>query len=86
MLRENVSKGSVPFAGSSYFYYQQPDYPRDCAEAKNQCSTNNLSGVYLIKPEGYPEPFEVYCNNSADAGGWTVRLTYLIAFSTKKFN
>ncbi|KAJ8033373.1 Ryncolin-4 [Holothuria leucospilota] len=58
--------------GPSYFFYQQPEYPRDCTEVKNQCSTNNLSGVYLIKPDGYSEPFEVYCDNTVDSGGWTV--------------
>ncbi|KAJ8017489.1 Ryncolin-4 [Holothuria leucospilota] len=30
------------------------------------------NGVYLIKPDGYPKPFEVYCNNDTDFGGWTV--------------
>ncbi|KAJ8033989.1 Fibrinogen-like protein A [Holothuria leucospilota] len=59
-------------AGSSYYFYQQPEYPRDCTEAKNQCSANNLDGVYLIKPDGYPEPFEVYCDNIEGSGGWTV--------------
>ncbi|KAJ8033368.1 Fibrinogen-like protein A [Holothuria leucospilota] len=58
--------------GSSYFYYQQPEYPRDCTEVNNQCSTYNVSGVHLIKPDGYPEPFEVYCDNAVDSGGWTV--------------
>ncbi|KAJ8033948.1 Fibrinogen-like protein A [Holothuria leucospilota] len=58
--------------GYSYFFYQQPQYPRDCLEARSQCSTSNLSGVHLIKPDGYPEPFEVYCDNTVDSGGWTV--------------
>ncbi|PIK40828.1 putative fibroleukin [Apostichopus japonicus] len=30
------------------------------------------SGVYLIKPDGHPEPFEAYCDNDLDTGGWTV--------------
>ncbi|XP_071837430.1 uncharacterized protein [Apostichopus japonicus] len=60
-------------SGSSYFVFQQPAYPRDCKEVVNVCSsTHNTSGVYLIKPDGYPEPFEAYCNNDLDAGGWTV--------------
>ncbi|XP_071837432.1 uncharacterized protein [Apostichopus japonicus] len=59
--------------GSSYFVFQQPAYPRDCKEVSNTCSsTHNTSAVYLIKPDGYPEPFEAYCNNDLDIGGWTV--------------
>ncbi|XP_071836594.1 zonadhesin-like isoform X1 [Apostichopus japonicus] len=60
-------------SGSSYFVFQQPAYPRDCKEVSNACSsTHNTSGVYLIKPDGYPGPFEAYCNNDLDTGGWTV--------------
>ncbi|KAJ8032884.1 Fibrinogen-like protein A [Holothuria leucospilota] len=58
--------------GSTYFFYQHPEYPRDCQEVQDQCSSSNSSGVYLIKPDGYPEPFEVYCDNRKDSGGWTV--------------
>lgn len=76
-----------PFVtGSWYFCFQRPDYPRDCQEVNTYCfndrgfsgpsrDTPDLprsSGVYRIKPDGYPEPFEVYCNNSVDGGGWTV--------------
>ncbi|PIK41206.1 putative fibrinogen C domain-containing protein 1 [Apostichopus japonicus] len=60
-------------SGSSYFVFQQPEYPRDCKEVLNSCSsTYNTSAVYLIKPDGYPEPFEAYCDNDLDTGGWTV--------------
>ncbi|KAJ8049910.1 Fibrinogen-like protein A [Holothuria leucospilota] len=55
-----------------YFFYQTPEYPRDCREVRDQCSSSISSGVYLIKPDGYPKPFEVYCNNDIDSGGWTV--------------
>ncbi|KAJ8043774.1 Ryncolin-1 [Holothuria leucospilota] len=58
--------------GSSYFFYQQPRYPRDCKEARDQCISDNFSGVYTIKPDGYPQPFEVYCSNDISSGGWTV--------------
>ncbi|KAJ8035664.1 Fibroleukin [Holothuria leucospilota] len=58
--------------GSSYFFYQQPAYPRDCHEVFEQCSTHTASGVYLIKPDGYDKAFEVYCDNQTDGGGWTV--------------
>ncbi|XP_071835360.1 uncharacterized protein [Apostichopus japonicus] len=63
----------VRSSGCSYFVFQQPAYPRDCREVSNACSsTHNTSGVYLIKPDSYPEPFEAYCDNDLDAGGWTV--------------
>ncbi|PIK57153.1 Fibrinogen-like protein A [Apostichopus japonicus] len=74
---------------SSYFVFQQPDYQRDCKEVLNACSsTHNTSGVYLIKPDGYPEPFEVFCDNDLDTGGWTVREFWIgnekIAFLTNQ--
>ncbi|KAJ8033067.1 Ficolin-1 [Holothuria leucospilota] len=56
---------------SSYFFYQSPEYPRDCEEVKDQCSSSTSSGVYLIKPDGYPKPFEVYCD-SRNSESWTV--------------
>ncbi|KAJ8030218.1 Angiopoietin-related protein 7 [Holothuria leucospilota] len=56
----------------SYFFYQRPEYSRDCKDIHNECSSSNSSGVYLIKPDGYPEPFEVYCRNDFQLGGWTV--------------
>ncbi|PIK58789.1 hypothetical protein BSL78_04310 [Apostichopus japonicus] len=53
----------------TYFVFQQPEYPRDCREVSNACSsTHNTSGVYLIKPDGYPEPFEAYCYKDLDLG------------------
>ncbi|KAJ8023164.1 Fibrinogen-like protein A [Holothuria leucospilota] len=65
--REKRGTGS-----STYFFYQQPEYPRDCKEVYDQCEDQSADGVYLIKPEGSPEPFEAYCNNSIDGGDWTV--------------
>lgn len=61
---------------ASYFYYQQADYPKDCQEVYNQC-TNTTDGIYLIKPDGYTEPFEVFCNNTIDGGGWTVGYNFV---------
>ncbi|KAJ8033902.1 Fibrinogen C domain-containing protein 1-A [Holothuria leucospilota] len=55
-----------------YFFYQQPEYPRDCKEVYAQCLSDNSSGVHTIKPDGYPKPFEVYCDNQILTGGWTV--------------
>ncbi|XP_071818272.1 fibrinogen-like protein A [Apostichopus japonicus] len=49
------------------------DYPRDCKELVSSCAGPEISsGVFTIKPEGYKEPFEVYCNHEIDGGGWTV--------------
>ncbi|XP_071837732.1 fibrinogen-like protein A [Apostichopus japonicus] len=59
---------------SSYFYYQEPEYPRDCKEVYEQCDDQTESGIFMIQPDGAPEPFEVYCNNSINGGGWTVFL------------
>ncbi|PIK47759.1 Fibrinogen-like protein A [Apostichopus japonicus] len=56
---------------SSYFYYQEPQYPRDCKEVYEQCDDQTDSGVFMIQPDGAPEPFNVHCNNSIDGGGWT---------------
>ncbi|KAJ8035694.1 Fibrinogen C domain-containing protein 1-B [Holothuria leucospilota] len=67
-----VQKVHSSTEGSSYFFYQQPAYPRDCQEVFQQCTSNNASGVYLIKPDGYEVAFEVYCDNHLDGGGWTV--------------
>ncbi|KAJ8033429.1 Ficolin-1 [Holothuria leucospilota] len=58
--------------GSAFFFYQKPEYPRDCKEVRDSCSLSVSSGVYLIKPDGYEEPFEAYCDNDIDSGGWTV--------------
>ncbi|PIK47123.1 putative fibrinogen-like protein A-like [Apostichopus japonicus] len=56
-----------------HFLFQTPEYPRDCHEVLNQCSpTNAKSGVYLIKPDQYPEPFQTYCDHNTTSGGWTV--------------
>lgn len=60
------------FQDSSFFFYQQTELPRDCKDVRDQCDSNNSSGIYLIKPETCAEPFEVLCDNSKDAGGWTV--------------
>ncbi|PIK53515.1 putative angiopoietin-4-like [Apostichopus japonicus] len=55
-----------------YFIYQRSEYPKDCRDVQSPCSTSNSSGVYIIRPEGFEEPFEVYCNNDVGGGGWTV--------------
>ncbi|XP_071836077.1 uncharacterized protein [Apostichopus japonicus] len=57
----------------SYFIFPSTENPKDCHEILNTCSnTQNASGVYKIKPAGFPEAFEVYCDNDLDSGGWTV--------------
>ncbi|XP_071837358.1 fibrinogen-like protein A isoform X2 [Apostichopus japonicus] len=57
---------------ASYYFYQQPDYPRDCKEVFGQCDGESSDGVYLIQPDSYMEPFAVYCNNTVDGGGWLI--------------
>ncbi|XP_071835446.1 fibrinogen-like protein A [Apostichopus japonicus] len=72
--RENSGRNKRSTGDSSYFFYQEPEYPRDCKEVYDQCEgSSSESGIYLIKPDGANEPFQVYCNNSIDGGGWTVR-------------
>ena len=68
------------FVQGSYFFYQQPDYPRDCAEVSEHCSSGNSSGIYIIKPDGYSKPFEVYCSNQISTGRWTVSIFYFCFF------
>ncbi|XP_071837360.1 fibrinogen-like protein A isoform X1 [Apostichopus japonicus] len=65
-------RSSHDVADASYFFYQQPDYPRDCKEIFEQCDEESSDGVYLIQPDSYMEPFAVYCNNTVDDGGWMV--------------
>ncbi|XP_071837312.1 uncharacterized protein [Apostichopus japonicus] len=60
------------FQSHPYFFYQRSEYPKDCRDVQRQCSTSSSSGVYLIKPDGYEEPFEVFCNHDVGTGGWTV--------------
>ncbi|XP_071835483.1 fibrinogen-like protein 1 [Apostichopus japonicus] len=69
---ENNHETTKQTTDSSIFFYQQPGFPRDCKEVRDQCDLSNSSGIYLIKPETCVEPFEVYCDSSHDAGGWTV--------------
>ncbi|XP_071837002.1 uncharacterized protein [Apostichopus japonicus] len=59
-------------SSSAFFFYQQSTYPRDCKEVQEQCSSHNSTGVFMIKPDGYLEPFEVYCDGTDTSGGWTV--------------
>lgn len=62
-----------------FFLYQSEEYPRDCQEVAKECASNiTTSGVYLIKPDQYPEPFQVYCDNNDNADGWTVGQTMSI--------
>ncbi|KAJ8033975.1 Fibrinogen-like protein A [Holothuria leucospilota] len=71
-LTEGNAGSTSGTTSKTYFFYHRPAYPRDCKEVFDQCSGKNSSGVFVIKPDGYPYPFEVYCNNSFDSGGWTV--------------
>ncbi|KAJ8033993.1 Fibrinogen-like protein A [Holothuria leucospilota] len=71
LSQDSSSRVAVSNEDSLYFFYQRPEYPRDCTEARI-CSTDSPSGVHLIKPDGYRDPFEVYCDNTLDSGRWTV--------------
>ncbi|KAJ8017795.1 Fibrinogen-like protein A [Holothuria leucospilota] len=62
---------------STFFFYQKLQYPGDCTEVRDSCSSSVSSGTYLIKPDGYEEPFEAFCDNEIDSGGWTVILRRL---------
>ncbi|PIK35537.1 putative tenascin-R [Apostichopus japonicus] len=62
-----------PSTTISYFGFQTAVFPRDCHEIPRVCSnTHNTSGVYRIKPAGFPKSFEVYCDGDPGTGGWTV--------------
>ena len=45
------------------------NYPRNCLDALNR--GYNVSGVYRILPDS-GKPFDVYCDQVTDGGGWTV--------------
>ncbi|KAJ8033428.1 Tenascin-R [Holothuria leucospilota] len=68
------SSTGIEGQGSSFFVYEKYQYPRDCKEFNDSCSSSASSGVHLIKPDSYNEPFEAYCDNENGAGGWTVIL------------
>ena len=44
-------------------------YPRNCLEVLQRGS--NVTGVYKIRPD-FGAPFEVWCDQTTDGGGWTV--------------
>ncbi|PIK44917.1 putative ficolin-2 [Apostichopus japonicus] len=48
------------------------ELPERLQRSPEQCSSHNSTGVFMIKPDSYLEPFEVYCDNADSSGGWTV--------------
>ncbi|XP_050513147.1 microfibril-associated glycoprotein 4-like isoform X2 [Diabrotica virgifera virgifera] len=60
-----TSKPSLCSVDSSTPYY----YPRSCSDILQ--SGGNRSGIYVIKPRGSKEPFEVLCDMEIQGGGWT---------------
>ncbi|KAJ8033752.1 Fibrinogen C domain-containing protein 1 [Holothuria leucospilota] len=87
VVTQSNGGSSEKFAASeSYFnfFYQQPDFPKDCKDALNQCAESNSSGVHLIKPVGCKDAFEAYCKNEEGLDVWTViqrRLEGSISFN-----
>ncbi|KAJ8033648.1 Ficolin-1 [Holothuria leucospilota] len=71
-INDNRNQSLAANIGQSFFFYDHPQYPRDCEEVRLQCSAADSSGVYVIKPDGYADAFEIYCDNNIDGGGWTV--------------
>ncbi|XP_071836531.1 scavenger receptor cysteine-rich domain-containing protein DMBT1-like [Apostichopus japonicus] len=69
---------------------QQPMYPRDCQEAFTMFSSYSTgAGVYHIKPDGYADPFEVYCEPDLENVVWTVlerRLDGSVGFNRTWFD
>lgn len=68
------------FADVHYSFYQTFEYPNDCRDVQRRCQTQTSTGVYLIKPDGYQEPFEVFCDNGIGSGGWTVSMHNIYAY------
>ncbi|XP_070579347.1 fibrinogen-like protein A [Ptychodera flava] len=56
---------------SSYPPLNTTSYPVDCQHAHILNGNHLQEGVHFIQPEGYPEPFPVYCQVRED-GAWTV--------------
>ena len=48
---------------------ERSNYPYNCLDALNK--GYNMSGVYRILPDS-GHPFDVYCDQVTDGGGWTV--------------
>ncbi|KAJ8033064.1 Fibrinogen C domain-containing protein 1-A [Holothuria leucospilota] len=69
----SATKASTGKQDPMMFFPQVSEYSKDCRSVQEQrSSAYHKSGVYVIKPDGYQEPFEVYCNNEFNSGGWTI--------------
>lgn len=49
--------------------------PRTCREWL-QVRGQNLSGVYRVQPDTDQPPFDTYCGQQRDEGGWTLLIVY----------
>ncbi|PIK59649.1 putative fibrinogen-like protein A-like [Apostichopus japonicus] len=72
-VNANLVEYGIP-SDNCCFVHNRPKYPRDCHEAVSQYpSIQNTSFVSLIKPDGYEEPFDVFCDKDTAGGStWTV--------------
>ena len=52
--------------------YGDQEYPAfSCQDLKNR-NSSKPSGIYWIQRRNSPTPFEVYCDQDFDGGGWTL--------------
>eukprot|EP00038_Savillea_parva_P006481 m.164064 g.164064 ORF g.164064 m.164064 type:complete len:464 (-) comp12373_c0_seq1:259-1650(-) len=48
-------------------------HPKSCRHAKDLHTSGPLTnGMYLVQPEGFTEPYLVYCDMESYQGGWTL--------------
>ena len=61
---------NLVFTHLYFSFLQVSGHPRDCSEI--QAGGVNITGVYLIYPDGDSNALYVFCDMETDGGGWTV--------------